>query len=81
MTATKQKSAAPKRMNCEEIAALAESMSHLCDNRHIEDVFSALAYLLAHAIIEADRDPDVRREILEGHIDFVDSLLDIDADD
>jgi hypothetical protein len=73
------KRSVPKRMSHEEIAALAESMSRLCDNRHLEDVFTALAYLLAHAIIEADPDPDGRREILEAHINYVDSLLDADV--
>jgi hypothetical protein len=68
-------------MTHEEIAALAESMSRLCDDRHIEDVFTALAYLLAHAIIEADPDYDGRREILEGHINYVDSLLDKTEED
>ena len=76
MTAAKRKPAVPKRMSYEEIATLAESMSQLCDDRHLEDVFTALAFLLAHAIIEADPEYDGRREILEGHIDYVDSLLD-----
>jgi hypothetical protein len=81
MTTAKRKPAVPKRMSHEGIAALAQSMSKLCDDRHIEDVFAALAFLLAHAIIEADPDPDVRREILEGHIDYVDNLLDETEED
>ena len=76
MTAAKRKPAVPKRMSGEEIATLAELMSQLCDNRHLEDVFAALAFLLAHALIEADPEYDGRREILEWHVDFVDSMLD-----
>ena len=80
MTA-KRKPGVPKRMTHEEIATLAESMSRLCDDRHIEDIFTVLAYLLAHAIIEADPEYDGRREILEGHINYVDSLLDKTEED
>ena len=76
MTA-KRKPGVPKRMTHGEITALAESMSQLCDDR----VFTALAYLLAHAIIEADPDYDGRRETLEGHINYVDSLLDKTEED
>ena len=80
MTA-KRKPAVPKRMTHEEIAALAEAMSQLCDNQHLEDVFTALGYLLAHAIIEAEPEYDGRRSILEWHTDFVDGLLDATDED
>jgi hypothetical protein len=58
-------------MTDEDIVALADSMSRLCNGRKNDDVLAALSYLLAFTIIDAYPDRERRMAMLKLHTDHV----------